>query len=119
MSSGLPRKMPGAVTRPAVLLAFDKPKWGFVLSIMKLSGMAGGSSAERSAAAVPCLSALAAILVLAAVIGLAGCYKMSVTTEADVRPVRIHCWSSRQASGKRRQALVPRPGVDVIVSVPA
>jgi hypothetical protein len=26
---------------------------------------------------------------------------------------------SRKASGKRRQAVVPRPGLDVIVSVPA
>jgi RND family efflux transporter MFP subunit len=93
--------MPTAVTRPAVSLSFDKAKWGFIISIMKLFGMAGGSSAERPAAAVRCPSALAAILVLAAVIGLAGCDKKSETAEADVRPVRTF-------------TVVPNNGTEVI-----
>jgi RND family efflux transporter MFP subunit len=48
----------------------------------------GSSSAERPATAVRCPSALAVILMLATVIGLAGCDKKSEATEADVRPVR-------------------------------
>jgi membrane fusion protein, multidrug efflux system len=77
-----------AGTGSVVSLSFDKTKFCFVLSFMKLFGMASSSSEERSAASVGYSSAVAAILMLATVIGLAGCDKKSEATEADVRPVR-------------------------------